>query len=402
MYKTIVILGFIFLNLSCSKKLSSTFVQNEKQLTSLAAAEKYNCNEQLNYAPDEYSDMKYLRICVHFLDDSSGTRNFSLEEGRKFMNFLIKNANKRLGKNEKMNLPLNNNTKVLDPGYRYKIVPATDKPGDDGFYKHLDNELSYFVAKGKNRNNYSKDAIRKYQVREDSIINIFVFPHHPDSVKSKSYKPLGTGIALGTSLKMAGLYENDRKPWSYATLLNHEIGHILGLSHSWIRNDRCDDTPQHPNCWDHNAGPPCDGSHSNNMMDYNNSQMAITPCQLGIIHKGFSKLKSRNRPLVIRDWCELDETKDIIIEGDVVWNGQRDIKNNLRILEGSSLTIGCRLSMPAGSIIRVMPKAKLILNEALIHNDCGKNWKGIELISRGKSKAEVIVYGDSKIENVET
>jgi len=397
-----ILLFLVFISLgACSKKLTSSFIKDAATLTELPSTEKFNCNEQLNYTPDAFSEMKYVRVCVHFLDDSTGKCNFSLDEGRKFMGFLINNANKRLGENKKMNLPVGNNTPVLDPGYRYKIVPATDDPNDDGFYKHLDNDLAYFVGKGKNRNNYSKDVIKKYQIKEDSIINIFVLPHHPDSVKSKTYKPLGGGIAIGTSLKMSGLYENDRKPWSYATLLNHEIGHIFGLSHSWIKHDRCDDTPTHPNCWDKNSKPPCDGTHSNNMMDYNNSQMAITPCQLGIVHKGMSKLESRNRKLVIRDWCELDRSKTISISDHVVWNGQRDVKNNIIIQNGASLTIACRLSMPAGSTIRVMPKAQLILNQALVHNDCEQSWKGIELMKQGKSEGQIISYGSTEIRNVD-
>ena len=69
----------------------------------------------------------------------------------------------------------------------------------------------------------------------------------------------------------------------------HELGHSLGLLHTWNQDDGCDDTPRNAGCW----GDTC----SNNMMDYNASQSALTACQLGIIHYylyviGVSRCKS--------------------------------------------------------------------------------------------------------------
>lgn len=72
--------------------------------------------------------------------------------------------------------------------------------------------------------------------------------------------------------------------WSSAKLLNHEVAHNLNLRHTWNENDYCSDTPFNNNCWNINfpANTNCDDwcEISNNMMDYNFSQQAISPCQI--------------------------------------------------------------------------------------------------------------------------
>lgn len=385
----------------CSQKVKSTFIESIEDVeTQVEKRSTFHCNDQLAYIPDSLTTMKMVRVNVHFMDDTKGDKNFSLKDGKAYMKALLNNANKRLGLNEKMKLPIGNDTPVIPINYRYKIVPATDDPEDDGFYKHYDDDLYYFINKGKNRNNYNKDVIKKYKIGGDSIINIFVLPHHPDSVKSKTYKPHKTGIALGTDLKISGVFAIPDKPWELATLLNHEVGHIFGLSHSWIRNDRCDDTPRHPNCWDNTRPPPCDSLLSNNMMDYNNSQMALSPCQLGIINKGFNRLNNKNRKLLEVDWCELKNGNDIIIKDSVQWLGAKDIQQNIRILPGAVFEVFCRISMAKDSKIIVEPGGKLILNGSYLHNSCGYPWQGIEVLSKGKTKGMVEAIGNVTIENV--
>ncbi|MDV7393738.1 M43 family zinc metalloprotease, partial [Arthrospira platensis SPKY1] len=121
------------------------------------------------------------------------------------------------------------------------------------------------------------------------MLNIFLMPHHPDSVASPTYKPHFGGIALRNAVKVTGWYENGVSEWSVRYVLNHEIGHILSLMHTWAYNDGCDDTPHHPKCWNFTDEPPCDSLVSNNVMDYNAYQSAWSPCQIGKIHYTLSQ-----------------------------------------------------------------------------------------------------------------
>ncbi len=361
------------------------------------------CDVNEAYSPNEkWAQKRYVRVNFHIMDDVEGSHNFPESAASvTYFKQLLENANYRLSLNKKMNLPIDNDTPVLDPGFRYVLTPNSKMKGDNGIYFHRDNDLYYFVNKGKNRNNFKRDVIKKYGRNQDSILNIFVLPHHPDSISSKSYKGGGTGIALGTSLKVAGLYDDKLEFWGYSTLLNHEIGHILGLNHSWYKNDGCDDTPPHANCWAPNMGASCDGDVvSNNVMDYNASQMAFTPCQLGKIHKGFARENSDTRGLITQNWCDFDANNFIVITKDTHWDGAKDLNRDVIVEAGTSLSISCRVSMAKGSKILIQRGANLILNNCRIHNSCGEEWLGIKAEIESNETPNIKIIGDVLLENI--
>ncbi len=399
----IITIAFFLLSLTaCNNKVQTLALDSLPTIATQQESPGYErpCLDANNYAPDEYSEERTVRVNVHFMTNPEETANFTLEDGKTFVRHVINNANDRLGKNKKMNLPVGNTTPVLDPTFRYKVVGT--KPGDDGYYYHKDEEHYYFMNKGKKKNNYKKAVIKKYAISDDTILNIFVISHPQDSLKSKSYKATGTGIALGTSLKISGFYSHrHNKPHNFGTLLNHEIGHVLGLAHSWTKYDGCDDTPVHPNCWDPNSGPPCDGTYSNNVMDYNRSQMAYTPCQLGKIHKGFNRLGSKTRPLVYDDWCKPISNRPIIITSSIDWKGDRDIRRDIIVKAGGRLDLHCRLSLAAGRKIIVEQGGELHLHSyATLHNSCGDQWGGIEVLTKKDLTKQLYIYGTPTITDV--
>jgi len=204
------------------------------------------------------------------------------------------------------------------------------------------------------------------------------------------------GVAIGTSVKILGAYRNNSKKIGKATmgawftqgLLNHEVGHVMGLGHSWVKHDRCDDTPVHTNCWNFGA-PPCD-KVSNNVMDYNTYRESWTPCQLGIVHRNFSRKNSKQRKLLIKTWCKRNPSETIIINGEEVWAGSRDLLGDLIIKDGAELSINCRVSMPENAKLIVEPGGQLILGESgIIENDCDKEWEGILVRERNGKKGKV-------------
>ncbi len=194
-----------------------------------------SCRDPLNYTPDlyhpEYTVLAEIRINMHFMDLETGLHNFNEDEGRKFALAVLKGCNDHLANNVQMHLPLNNNVLVLPTRYQLKLTGVKGVNGDDGIYFHEDAELYYYIH-GRNTNRNNRDVIRKYELHQDSVINIFFMPHHPDSVGRPKYKAVGTGIMLGTNVKVAQIFSKNPPPASCIGLLNHEIGHVIGLIHT--------------------------------------------------------------------------------------------------------------------------------------------------------------------------
>lgn len=356
------------------------------------------CQNWENYLPDPACPNclpeRLLRVNFHILNSRDSSHNFKPDAARQYFTRLLALANADLDTNF-ANWRSPAGTPVLPKGYRYALWPPSG-----GFYFHFDDTLFTFVSRGRDQNMYDQRAIEKYAVGRDSVLNIFVQTHPPDSLLVPTYRAASQGIALGTSLKMAGIFESKGGPEGFQGLLNHEIGHILGLTHAWTE-DGCPDTPDHPNqCYMCAADPPCDSRCTNNQMDYNYYQNACTPCQIGRIQATFVNEKHRVRRCLVPTWCAFRSERSVVVRDSVAWLGARDLEGDLSIAPGGVLLLGCRLSMPPGGKITVQPGGRLILDGCRLHQACGKNWQGILVGARGKQRGEVALRRTPFVENV--
>lgn len=344
--------------------------------------------------------MQYIRINFHFMNSTDGRYMMPEAEARAFAKQWVEVANSNLGANMQMFLPHGNTTPVLDIPYRYVLTPDPSIPGDDGIYYHIDDEFCFAVKTGRDRNQSDKKIALKYGVHTDSVLNVFVQTHHQDSVGSRTYKADISGISLGTSVKIFSNWNKPVNVWDYRGILNHEVGHSFGLAHTWSGNDGCDDTPRHPNCWNVTPDPPCDSLLSNNMMDYNAHQAAVTPCQIGKMLMLMTRERSLQRNLLIPQWCTLDTSATIIVRDSMRWKGSMDVHGHIVVRSGAILEVGCRISMPENASITVEPGGKLVvLSSGRIHNACGDTWEGIRIQSIKKQTGIVEIKDGAKVEN---
>lgn len=238
----------------------------------------------------------YVRVNMHFMLKNDGSGNFneywdgikdSTTNGYVFAKKVIEKANFELLNNKKMfRTPIDvDSTPVLPNKMQYILMGVyfdrDDKFQNDDFFSGW-------------------EIAEKYAKNAKSEINIFcIVPEREGSgIANTILYPEAKDVELWTKVSLYKAYMKF-PDWSIqysASAINHEIGHMLGLRHTWNEDDDCDDTPmgnKRPNsgeqsqCWGFKEGDPYCGNWSNisnNIMDYNEHfPHAFTPCQLKIM-----------------------------------------------------------------------------------------------------------------------
>ena len=192
--------------------------------------------------------------------------------------------------------------------------------------------------------------------------------------------------------------------WDLGRHLNHEFGHTMNLNHAFCCDNVCGgiDIVPDDNCCagclqSCNSGNGCSGCSPDELMMAYGSQLNVTECELSEMWKHILSINpSQEFDLNLCDGY----SDDLIIESgvDEIWTSNRISRGNVRIQNGASLTITCRLSMGDSKMIFVEEGGRLIVEGGEISELCS-SWKGIIVEGGVSSGYDVEVKDGSIIEN---
>lgn len=376
---------------------------NETNITS-SSPEDHPCisndpdviNENPLYMPDDTDaqslEIKTIRLkfnVFHFSDNNP--LNFSTQEEEDFLRSLVEIINGNLL--SPINCPIFNTNGgcVCDETYCTSIGGSNDCCLSDSKLRfHLEEEINYIVdplawdcsGGGGTINNCTNDYCNyipdTYLNNEDCILNVYFF--EPPGQTSTG----GCGPGRDNEVENLVLIKNIHSLKSddlnaakqpMATLLLHEVLHGLGLHHT---NEPAQSFPDvFPNEVTGSCNPNVDSFCTNNIMSqgWRPFQNWLSPHQIGNTHR-----------LLIGSWkskmlkVDFDALKSITVNQDETWDVGKIIYGDVFVTGNAKLTINCKVIMPPGGKIHVLPGSELIVDGGLItisSSHCVDYWDGI-------------------------
>jgi hypothetical protein len=277
--KKLIIICFISFAVFTLK--SQCLMLNESSSKSATSATIDDWSFYSGYNSDN-TPVKYVRVTLHVFLKSNGTGNFPDNATSRdwLTNFFWPRLNAKYSSTEHMALP------TTSPYYidtRIQFVLAgiyfwNDDKGWDLYCPGSGVSTICHITDGTGANLY-----QTYVVNNANMTNKYNSVH---VFLGENQTGMGRASGIGDKkyIVMSGMYTkhlNGNNWWQPANLLAHELGHSIGLRHTWNGNDGCDDTPQNNCGWD--PDPSCT-VQTNNMMDYNPNMSALTQCQINMAH----------------------------------------------------------------------------------------------------------------------
>ena len=310
--------------------------------------EQLDCNDYLNYTPDTNTSVLVVKINFHFFRNDDGTGIYQPKDSNKidtimdWLNLIYRNLQPPT-----IATPQLSDT-IQDSKIAFKLMDV---------YYH-DNSLFY----NNDTSACTSSIYDNFGINKGSEINVFFYLN--------PRFPVGGGCAGSAYVNMHNTSMLSIALWSHAQLLAHELGHSLGLPHTW--QDSFDDTFFPDN---NTSGLPCNTtSISNNIMGYNTCRSYLSPKQLGFVHWNILSHPYKMKYIAC---CQDTLNFEMHITNDTDINHCMYFDKNVIIDSGVTVSSFCTLYFTNNARLIVRPGGKLVVDGGTLTSACaGEMWQG--------------------------